>query len=150
MKRSESIGLLSERKEPVCEPENENTAPVNEVIEVEQVTRVMTGTAEQSMPKSEPRIVGEVVGPEQVISEPKRAGDNSCQRIVTKPVLLFIEPEELITEVDPKRTAQPTQVANSHGETDTVIILESSSESEDGSSLELQPQISKVPYVLAQ
>ena len=150
MKCSESIGLLLKQKEPVCEPENENTVPINEVIEVEQVTRMMTGTAEQPTPESEPRIVGEIVGPEQVISEPERAGDNSCQRIVTKPVLLFIKPEELITEVDSKRTAQPTQVANSHGETDAVIILESSSESEDGSSLELQLQIWKVPYVLAQ
>ena len=49
-----------------------------------------------------------------------------------------------------KRTAQPTQVCNRHGGTDVVIIFESSSESEDGGILEIQPQISKVLYVFIQ
>ena len=80
--------------------------------------------------------------------EPEQAGDKLCQRIVAKPDLLVIEPEELINEQ--KRTAQPTQVCNRHGGTDAVIILESSSESEDGGILEIQPQISKVLYVFIQ
>jgi hypothetical protein len=140
--------LLSELEEPVFEPEDENTLSVDGVIEIGQVMRVMMGSAKESMPESEPRIVSEVVGSQQVITEAERAGDNSWQRVVRKPVLLFTEPEEFITE--PKRMDPPTQVAKSHGETDTVIIIESSSESEDGSSQEVQPLLSKVPYVLVQ
>ena len=148
LKCSESIGLFSETKEPVFKPEHENAVSVNEVNEVERVPGMIAGSPTQSITASELRIVGEVVVPELIISEPEQAGDKLCQRIVAKPDLLVIEHEELINEQ--KRTAQPTQVCNRYGGTDAVIILESSSESKDGGILEIQPQISKVLYVFIQ
>ena len=60
-KCSESMELLSELEEPVFEPEDENTLSVDGVIEIGQVMRVMMGSAKESMPESEPRIVSEVV-----------------------------------------------------------------------------------------
>ena len=108
---------------------------------------MITGSATQSISESELPIVGEVVVPELIISKPEQAGDKLCQRIVAKPDLLVIEHEELINEQ--KRTAQRT-VQSTQGGTDAIIILKSSSESEDGGILEIQPQISKVLYVFIQ
>ena len=142
LKCSESIGLFSETKEPVFKPEHENAVSVNEVNEVEKVPRMITGSAKQSIFESEPRIVGEVVVPELIISEPEQAGDKLCQRIVAKPDLLVIEHEELINE--PKRTAQPTQVGNRHTEIDTVINFESSNESENGGILDIRSEIEEL------
>ena len=94
LKCSESIGLFSETKEPVFKPEHENAVSVNEVNEVERVPCMIAGSPTQSISASELRIVGEVVVPELIISEPEQAGDKLCQRIVAKPDLLVIEPEE--------------------------------------------------------
>ena len=141
LKCSESIGLFSETKELVFKPEHENAVSVNEVNEVERVPCMIAGLPTQSISASELRKVGEVVVPELIISEPGQAGDKLCQR-------KEFEREELINEQ--KRTTQPTQVCNRHGGTDAVIILESSSESEDGGILEIQTQISKVLYVFIQ
>ena len=145
LKCSGSIGLFSGTKELVFKPELENAVSVNEVNEVEKMPRMIMGSATQSISESELRIVGEVVVPELIISEPEQAGDKLCQRIVAKLDLLVIEPEELMNEQ--KRTAQRT-VQPTQGGTDAVIILESSSESEDGGILEIQPQI--VLYVFIQ
>ena len=75
MKCSGSIGLFSERKEPVFKPKHVNTVCANEVNEVEKVPCMITGSAKQSISESEHQVVDEVVVPELIISQPERAGD---------------------------------------------------------------------------
>lgn len=88
-------------------------------------------------------------------SEEKRRSDKKhvkCHNdnigiVATNPDLEFTDPEELMTE--PELTVTKSTLAiKSHSDRDAFIVIESSSESEDGSSLEFQEHMSKVTLAL--
>lgn len=92
---------------------------------------------------SEKETAGEVSRPEQVITERKLASEKPHQHIATNSDLELTGPKERITE--PERTiTKSRRVVKSHSDSDAFIIVGSSSESEDGSSLPLQEHTSKV------